>query len=78
MGVFHGTKKVDKFKGKVNTQDPDIDLTALKAEWQLFRTLIFEKHQSYRSKVDKDISRANPENHQELIKKRERYTLRDS
>ena len=28
--------------------------------------------------MDKDISRADPENHQELIKKRERYTLRDS
>ena len=78
LGEFYGTKKVDKFKGKVNTQDPDIDLTALKAEWQLFKTLIFEKRQSYCSKVDKDISRADPENHQELIKKRERYTLRDS
>ena len=74
LGEFYSTKKVDKFKGKVNTQDLDIDLTALKAEWQLFKTLIFEKHQSYHSKVDKDISRADPENHQELIKKRERYT----
>ena len=68
-------RKVNRLEGKVNAQDADIDTTALTAEWPLFKSIMFEKHLLYRSKVNRDISRTHPENVQELIKKRESYTL---
>ena len=49
-------------------------MLTLTAEWPLFKSIMFEKHLLYPSKVDRDISRAYPENVQELIKKRESYT----
>ena len=60
---------------KVNAQDADIDTTTLTAKWPLFKLIMFEKPFLYCTKVDSDISRAHPENVQELIKKRESYTL---
>ena len=74
LGEHNGTQKVKKFEGKSNAQDTDIDTTTLTAEWLLFKSIMFEKRLWYRSKVDRDISRAYLENVQELIKKRESYT----
>ena len=74
LGKYYGTQKVNRFEGKVNTQDVYIDTTALTAEWPLFKYIMFEKHLSYCSKVNRDISRAHLENVQELIKKKESYT----
>ena len=51
-------------------------MLTLTAEWPLFKSIMFEKHLLYRSKVDRDISRAYPENVQELIKKRELHTAK--
>ena len=72
---MYGTRKVNRLEGKVNAQDADIDTTALTAEWPLFKSIMFEKHLLYRSKVNRDISRTHPENVQGLIKKRESCTL---
>ena len=74
LGEHYGTQKVKRFEGKSNAQDADIDTTALTAEWLLFKSIMFEKRLWYRSKADRDISRAYLENVQELIKKRESYT----
>ena len=74
LGEYYGTQKVKRFEGKSNAQDADIDTTALTAEWLLFKSIMFEKRLWYRSKADRDISRAYLENVQELIKKRESYT----
>ena len=71
LGKHYDMQKVNRFKGKVNTQDADIDTTAMTAEWPLFKLIMFKKHLSYHSKVNRDISRAHLENVQELIKKRE-------
>ena len=68
-------EKVNRFEGKINKLDADIDTTALTAEWPLFKSIMFEKCLLYRSKVDRDISRAHPENEQELNMKRDSYTL---
>ena len=75
LGEYYGTLKVSRFEGKVNIQDTDIDITALTAEWPLFKLIMFEKCLSYRSKANRDIRRAHLEDVQELIKKRESYTL---
>ena len=74
LGEHYGMQEVNGFKGKVNFQDAEIDTTALRAEWPLSKLIMFEKCLSYRSKVNRDISRAHLENVQELIKKRESYT----
>ena len=74
LGKHYGMQKVNRFKGKVNAQDTVINTTALTAEWPLFKSIMFENHLSYRSKMDRDISRAHLENVQELIKKRKSYT----
>ena len=75
LGECYGMWKVNRFESKVHTQDADIDNPALTAEWPLFKSIMHEKHLSYRSKVNRDVNRANPENVQEFIKKRESYTL---
>ena len=62
LGEYYSTQKVNRLEGKVNAQDTDIDNTALTAEWPLFRLIMFEKRISYCSKVNRDISRAHPEN----------------
>ena len=69
-GEHYGMRKVNRFEGKVNAQYPDIDTTALTAEWPLFKSIIFEKQLSNRSKVNRDISRNHLEYVQELYKKR--------
>ena len=75
LGKHYGSqKKVNRFEGKVNTQDTNIDTTALTADWPLFKLIMFKKCLLYHNKADKDISRAHPENIQELIKKGESYT----
>ena len=74
LSEHYGTQKVKRFEGKSSAQDADIDTTALTAEWLLFKSIMFEKRLWYRSKVDRDISRAYLENVQELIKKRESCT----
>ena len=74
LGEYYGMWKVNRFEGKVHAQDADIDTPALTAEGPLFKSIMLEKHLSYRSKVNRDVNRANPENVQELIKKRESYT----
>ena len=71
----YGKQKVNRFEDKVNAQDAAIDTTALTAELPLFKSIMFEKCLSYHSIVDRDISRAHMVNVQELIKKRESYTL---
>ena len=75
LGKHYGTRKINRFEGKVNTQDADINTTALTGEWPLFKSIMLEKRLSYCSKVFRDISVAHSENVQELIKKRESYTL---
>ena len=74
LGEHYGTQKVNRFEVKINAQDADIDTTALTAEWPLLKSIMFKKCLLYHSKVGRDISRAHPENEQELIKKRESYT----
>ena len=74
-GKHYGKQKVNRFEDKVNAQDAAIDTTALTAELPLFKSIMFEKYLSYHSIVDRDISRAHMVNEQELIKKRESYTL---
>ena len=71
LGEHYDMQKVNRFKGKVNAQDADIDTTATTAEWPLFKLIMFKKHLSYHSKVNRDISRAHLENVHKLIKKRE-------
>ena len=75
LGKHCGKQKVNRFEDKVNAQDAAIDTTALTAELPLFKSIMFEKCLSYHSIVDRDISRAHMVNVQELIKKRESYTL---
>ena len=75
LGKHYGKQKVNRFEDKVNAQDAAIDTTALTAELPLFKSIMFEKCLSYHSIVDRDISRAHMVNVQELIKKRESYTL---
>ena len=74
LGEHYGTQKVNRFEVKINAQDADIDTTTLTAEWPLLKSIMFKKCLLYHSKVGRDISRAHPENEQELIKKRESYT----
>ena len=75
LGKHYGKQKVNRFEDKVNAQDAAINTTALTAELPLFKSIMFEKCLSYHSIVDRDISRAHMVNVQELIKKRESYTL---
>ena len=56
FGEHYGTRKVNRFEGKVNAQDADIDTTALTAEWPLFKSIILQKYRLYCSKVDRNIS----------------------
>ena len=74
LSKHYGMWKINWFEGKVNAQDAEIDTSASTVEWPLFKLIMFEKHLSYFSKLDRDISRVHPENVQELIKKRESYT----
>ena len=76
LGEHYGMQEVNGFKGKVNFQDAEIDTTALRAEWPLFKLIMFEKCLSYRSKVNRDINRAHSENVKAHQEKRKLHTAK--
>ena len=43
LGEYYDMLKANRFEGKVNVQNTDIDTTALTAEWPLFKLIMFEK-----------------------------------
>jgi hypothetical protein len=75
----YGESKEDTFKGKRNTQDPDINILKADDEWLGFKELMFKKKEAHQNKLTIRITSAihNKKNQEEIKKlqtERESYT----